>query len=111
MGIASEVTGEYVALMKCADCKEGFTMCPNCVNAVRIDPETGFPPDVVVIDGKSKHNPNPDPEAVKRSVAQPVCDSCVQRRNDALRGDSPRAAHIVGVTMLAVDRHRAGYCK
>ncbi|MFC9651450.1 hypothetical protein [Streptomyces sp. NPDC056937] len=100
------MTGEYVALMTCADCKAGFAECPECVNSVRIDPATGYPPDVVVIDGKSKHNPNPNPEAVRRSVARPVCDPCVTHRNEVLQGGTPEGAHIVGVTMLAAERHR-----
>ena len=75
------MTGVELAILECANCGARFTACPQCVCAVRIDPQTGFPPDVRVIDGKAVHNPSPDPEAVQRSEKRPVCDNCVRRRN------------------------------
>ncbi|MBB1251854.1 hypothetical protein [Streptomyces alkaliterrae] len=103
------MTGDYLALMACVNCKRGFTACPECVNTIRIDPETGYPPDAVLVDGKARHNPNPDPEAVKRSAPQPVCDTCVMQRNEALYSGSPEGAHIGAVTTLAAERHKKGH--
>ncbi|GAB2572577.1 hypothetical protein GCM10027168_01740 [Streptomyces capparidis] len=100
------MTGEVMGVMRCADCKKGFMACPECVNVVRIDPETGLPPDVVVLDGEARHNPNPDPAAFERSVKQPVCDDCVAYRNELTRAGSERARHHDGTVMLAADRHR-----
>ncbi|OKI00154.1 hypothetical protein A6A06_23600 [Streptomyces sp. CB02923] len=86
------MTGEMLGIMTCAQCKDRFMGCPECVNAIRIDPATGLPPDVIVVDGEVHRNPNPDPEAVRRTVTRPVCDDCV-------------AQHITGATELAADRH------
>jgi hypothetical protein len=81
----------------CADCGLQSSACPECVNAVRIDPETGLPPDVEIVDGRAVPKTPPISEdAVHRSEPCPVCDACISlaiRRGKA------------GL-MTAADRHR-----
>ncbi len=72
-------------LFTCVNCKNPGAACPQCVNTIRIDPETGFPPDTLLIDGELFHCPDPTEEARARSVAQPVCDNCIEVRNKEAR--------------------------
>ena len=99
-------TALALAILACADCKTGFMACPDCVNTVRIDPETGFPPDTQLVDGRLKHLANPDPEATGRSIKQPVCDVCVAFRNEEKRRGTPGTEHIERIEMLWAERHR-----
>lgn len=63
----------------CGNCGEITAGCPQCLNVIRIDPETDLPPDVA-------RNPNgegfitiePTLEAQLRSVQMPLCDVCVE---------------------------------
>lgn len=71
----------------CCGCKMESVACPECVNTILIDPETGLPPDVVILNGKAVRDLNPDPETVKRSRKQPICDHCITRRNKIIRGN------------------------
>jgi hypothetical protein len=98
------VTGEYLALLRCVDCRNGFMACPDCVNTIRIDPATGLPPDVEVIDGKAVHK-EPDPEATARSVKQPVCDDCIRERNRTYDRGGEGVEHIYGYLETAEERH------
>lgn len=94
-----------IAFMRCANCGSDFMACPQCVCTVRIDPQTGFPPDVAVVDGKAVHVANPDPEAVQRAEKRPVCDDCVRRRNAIREGGGEDAAHMTGPWETAEERH------
>jgi len=99
------MTGVELAILDCANCGARFMACPQCVCTVRIDPQTGFPPDVRVIDGKAVHNPKPDPEAVQRSEKRPVCDDCVRKRNAIRQKGGKAAAHMEGPWETWEERH------
>ncbi|MDH6108870.1 hypothetical protein P3T36_003001 [Kitasatospora sp. MAP12-15] len=94
-------TAEATALLKCVQCKSSFWACPECVNTIRIDPETNLPPDVVVVNGEAVYTPDFTPEAMARSVKQPACDNCIQERNDS--GTWPERVPT------SVERHRRSH--
>lgn len=76
------MTVGYEALSsRCAACRTQFAACPQCVNTVAIDPETGFPPDVERGPDDQPVRVEPSPEAVARSVKTPLCDRCVATHN------------------------------
>lgn len=102
------MTGGHLALFTCFSCRLEFTACPECVNTIRVDPETGWPPDVEVIDGKAVHK-EPTPEATARSIKQPTCDRCVATRNETWARGGEDAQHIEGYWELAEDRHRRAH--
>ncbi len=94
--------GYELAIMRCVNCKATFGACPQCVNTIRIDPETGLPPDARWEGRNLVHNPEPDPDAVMRSVAQPVCDNCIMGRNDAASAGNAADDRI---TLTSEERH------
>lgn len=101
---------DALALFVCANCHEPFSACLSCVNALRIDPLTGLPPDAYWDEeGALQHFPVADPEAVERSVKMPVCDACVEERNTVYLEGLPEGAHIVGVWETAEQRHRRSH--
>lgn len=71
-------------LFVCVNCKRQSSACPQCVNTIRIDPETNLPPDVVRLTPWKFGYQTPDPAAVKRSTKEPVCDDCISTRDDVL---------------------------
>lgn len=91
--------------LRCASCRAEFLACPDCVNTVRIDPATGYPPDVVVVDGRARHTDTPDAAAVARAVARPVCDGCIDARNAVWLRGGPDAAHMTGPVPTWRARH------
>lgn len=102
-------SGEMVMLGHCFNCGSQMIACPECVNTVRVDPETNMPPDVVIVGGEPVHNPSPDPAAVARAEKRLLCDTCVSRRNERTRAGGPDAAHHFGIVELAADRHRRNH--
>jgi hypothetical protein len=82
-------------MFTCAACGRRATACPDCVNMMAVDPETGLPPDVAIVDGTAT-TIEPTPEARERSKTHPLCDACVT------------AAIVAGKTdmMTAEQRHR-----
>jgi hypothetical protein len=90
---------EFVLLFACVACGRRAAACPDCVNTVRIDPHTGLPIDVAVVDGQLV-TVEPSEQAHERSRTQPVCDDCVHRRNARHPDRDAR--------MTAADRHRRG---
>lgn len=66
-----------VALGKCCACRNVFTFCPVCVSSVLIDPETNLPPDV----SAQGELITPGPDAMRRSIRQPVCEPCTTLAN------------------------------
>lgn len=65
-----------VIIFTCFTCNTPSQACPECVNTIRIDPETKLPPDVQIVDGR--YAPIiPLRSAMERSEKQPLCDECV----------------------------------
>lgn len=60
----------------CAGCHRPSSACPVCVNTIAIDPLTGLPPDVEMVNGAAAHK-TPSDEAKQRARQDPICDACV----------------------------------
>jgi ferredoxin len=71
---------EVLLLFTCIACGRPSLACPNCVTTVRIDPHTGLPIDVALVNGQPV-TIEPTAAARARSRHQPICDDCVRRRN------------------------------
>lgn len=61
----------------CYSCGRSFTFCLECVTVVAVDPTTNRPPDV------DTHGEvcTPDPDAMARTVARPLCVPCTTLAN------------------------------
>ncbi|MFI6504948.1 hypothetical protein [Nonomuraea typhae] len=66
---------QITTIGKCYACKRTFGYIPAKVMTITIDPETGVPPDMTVLGGQRE----PSPEALARSVKEPICPACVER--------------------------------
>lgn len=71
-------TGFMALSFHCYACGSLATACPDCVVTVRVDPQTGLPPDVELRGGKPA-SIEPVPGAVARSTKEPICDACASR--------------------------------
>jgi hypothetical protein len=91
---------EVLFLFSCFACRRLAFACPDCVTTVRGDPHTGLPIDLAIVDGRPV-TIEPTEQSRARSRPEPICDHCVQRRND-LYPDR-------GVWMTAGDRHRGAH--
>ncbi|MEV4115828.1 hypothetical protein [Nonomuraea sp. NPDC049695] len=60
---------------RCYMCKRTFSFDPKEVMTVLIDPETRMPPGITVLGSLRPAKP----EAVARSVDEPICPDCVRR--------------------------------
>ena len=67
-----------VIFFQCRTCGKASVACPNCVVGLPIDPETNLPPDVIRTENGYR-KVEPDPEAVRRAIKQPICDQCAQK--------------------------------
>jgi hypothetical protein len=85
----------------CYVCGEPASACPECVNTVRIDPETELPPDVMLDENRNLRNITPDSNALARSVPLPICDNCVVAGN-IVRSSAGETTKL----MTAAQRHR-----
>jgi hypothetical protein len=91
---------EALLLFDCVACKRPALACPDCVNTVRIDPHTGLPIDVAVVDGQPV-TVEPTEQTRARSRREPICDDCVCRRNARYPDWAP--------WVTAADRHRRAH--
>ncbi|WP_405183579.1 hypothetical protein OG225_41830 (plasmid) [Nocardia sp. NBC_01377] len=82
---------ELMLSARCCQCGGQIVACPDCVMGLPIDPVTGLPPDVEATSSGGYARKKPDPEALARAVAQPLCDGC---------------AAMGGATDTAAQRHR-----
>jgi RNA polymerase sigma-70 factor, ECF subfamily len=71
---------ETLLLYFCVACGRLALACPDCVTTVRIDPHTGLPIDIAVVDGRPV-TIEPSEQSRERSRPEPLCDGCVRRRN------------------------------
>ncbi|MEU1386108.1 MULTISPECIES: hypothetical protein [unclassified Nonomuraea] len=62
----------------CFACKRTFPYTAANVTMMTIDPETGLPPDRTVLGTQRE----PTPEALARSVPEPVCPDCLTRARE-----------------------------
>ncbi|MFC5822661.1 hypothetical protein [Nonomuraea insulae] len=60
---------------RCFACKRTFSFDPKEVMTFLIDPETGFPPGITFFGSLRPAKP----DAVARSVDEPVCPDCVDK--------------------------------
>jgi hypothetical protein len=70
------MTAIELLVFVCAVCGNRDAQCPDCVNTIAIDPETGLPPDVGYVNGKAASK-TPSEAAKERSSQQPLCDICI----------------------------------
>ncbi|MDR8407271.1 hypothetical protein [Nonomuraea sp. 3-1Str] len=70
---------------RCYGCRRTFGFDPAAVTMFAIDPETGFPPGMTVLGSMRE----PTPEAVARSVEEPVCPDCVAKAKRFLEPPDP----------------------
>jgi hypothetical protein len=92
---------EALLLFTCYACTRPALACPECVTTVHDDPHTGLPVDVAILDGRPV-SIEPTEHARARSRKQPICDTCVRRRNQFY----PDRA---GIWMTAGERHRRAH--
>lgn len=74
---------DLVAMGGCASCGHVFAFCPECVSVLIIDPTTGRLADI----DANGHKFEPGPDVMARSVARPVCVSCIDAFNAKLTPD------------------------
>ncbi len=91
---------ETLLLYFCVACGCLALACPDCVTTVRIDPHTGLPVDIAVVDGRPVAV-EPTEQVRERSRPEPLCDGCVRRRNLLY----PQR----GAWMTAAERHRRAH--
>lgn len=81
---------QLTTIGRCHVCKRAFAFVPDAVTTVMIDPETGLPPGFTVL-GTFRE---PTPEAVARSVREPVCPACVDRAERFRKLAAPPAPRL-----------------
>ncbi len=91
---------DALLLFTCYACIRPAIACPDCVTTVRVDPHTGLPIDIAIVDGRPV-TVEPTEQVRARSREQPICDGCVRRRNE-LYPDR-------GVWMTAGERHHRAH--
>lgn len=75
------MSDKELAMDSCFLCGNTFTFHPDRVNVIRVDPETGRPPDV----GPDAEPIQPTAEATARATTKCICPTCVKSKINPVR--------------------------